>query len=98
NDGLFGSTLASGGVTITGSLADFAGLSGNQPSVDTDLVLAGLNLGLILNPVTSLVIGAIGGTLGPVVTEALDLVTDGLTPTVTGLVTGLLSPLDPILE
>lgn len=91
-------TLASGHVFVKGSLADFTGTSGTLPKTTTDLSLAGLNLGLILNPATNLVVGAVTGTLGPVVGDALDLVTDNLTPTVTELVEGLLSPLDPVLE
>ncbi len=49
---LTGTPLVSGDVTVKGSLAQFAGTATPVPTVTTDITLAGLNIGVLLNPVS----------------------------------------------
>ncbi|WP_311244162.1 choice-of-anchor G family protein [Microbacterium sp. WCS2018Hpa-23] len=91
-------TVASGGVTVQGTLAQFAGTDPAPPTVTSDLVLAGLDLGTILTPVLGAVTGAIATTTGPLVDTALTSVVPGLQTTLAGLTGPLLTALDPVLQ
>ncbi|WP_312172007.1 choice-of-anchor G family protein, partial [Microbacterium sp.] len=91
-------TVATGGVTVQGSLAQFAGTNPAPPTVTSDLALAGLNLGTILTPVLTAVTGAISTTTGPLVNTALTSVVPGLQTTLAGITGPLLGALDPVLQ
>ncbi|MFJ2543404.1 choice-of-anchor G family protein [Microbacterium sp. NPDC087589] len=91
-------TVASGGVTVQGTLAQFAGTDPTDPTVTSDLALAGLDLGDILTPVLGAVTGAIATTTGPLVDTALTSVVPGLQTTLAGLTGPLLTTLDPVLQ
>ncbi|MGK3948895.1 choice-of-anchor G family protein [Microbacterium sp. K2] len=91
-------TVASGGVTVQGTLAQFAGTDPTDPTVTSDLALAGLDLGDILTPVLGAVTGAIATTTGPLVDAALTSVVPGLQTTLAGITGPLLLALDPVLQ
>ncbi|OAN36506.1 choice-of-anchor G family protein, partial [Microbacterium sp. H83] len=95
---LTGIDLLSGAVTIRGSLAQFAGTATPAPTVTTDIALAGLNIGLLLNPVVSALTGAIAGTTGPLVNTALNGVIPLLQPALAAVTGPVLTTLDPVLQ
>ena len=95
---LTGIDLVSGDVTVVGSLAQFAGTATPAPVVDTDISLAGLNIGALLNPVVGAVTTAIAGTTGPLVDTALTSVIPLVQPALAALTTPVLSTLDPVLQ
>ncbi|WP_372966823.1 choice-of-anchor G family protein [Microbacterium sp.] len=95
---LTGIDLVSGDVTVVGSLAQFAGTATPAPVVDTDISLAGLNIGALLNPVVGAVTTAIAGTTGPLVGTALTSVIPLVQPALAALTGPVLSTLDPVLQ
>ncbi|WP_176697132.1 choice-of-anchor G family protein [Microbacterium sp. 3J1] len=94
---LTGIDLVSGDVTIQGSLAQFAGTATPAPTVTTDISLAGLNIGALLNPVVSALTGAIAGSTGPLVDTALTSVIPLLQPALAATTGPVLTALDPVL-
>ncbi|MFJ4998293.1 choice-of-anchor G family protein [Microbacterium sp. NPDC088619] len=95
---LTGIELVSGDVTVVGSLAQFAGTATPAPVVDTDITLAGLDIGFLLDPVIDAVTGAVTGTAGPLVDTALNSVIPLLQPALAALTGPLLTTLDPVLQ
>lgn len=95
---LTGIDLVSGDVTIQGSLAQFAGTATPLPSVTTDITLAGLNIGALLNPVVAALTGAVAGTTGPLVDTALTSVIPLLQPALAAVTGPVLTALDPVLQ
>ncbi|MBQ1443590.1 MAG: choice-of-anchor G family protein [Renibacterium sp.] len=91
--------VAKGNVTVTGSLADFSGVSGKSPAISTTLAAAGIDFGSgIANLIKPVLDNAISSTTGPLIKTAIASVTDQL-PTVVGSVTGpVLDTLRPVLE
>ncbi|MDR6143922.1 hypothetical protein QE375_003476 [Microbacterium foliorum] len=95
---LTGLDLLSGDVTVAGSLAQFAGTATPVPAVTTDISLAGLNIGLLLNPVVSAVTTAVATTTGPLVNTALTSVIPLVQPAIAAVTGPVLSTLDPVLQ
>ncbi|WP_053098651.1 choice-of-anchor G family protein [Microbacterium sp. CGR1] len=95
---LTGIDLVSGDVTIAGSLAQFAGTATPVPTVTTDISLAGLNIGALLNPVVSAVTTAVTTTTGPLVNTALTSVIPLVQPALAAVTGPVLSTLDPVLQ
>ena len=95
---LTGTPLVSGDVTVKGSLAQFAGTATPVPVVATDISLAGLNIGVLLNPVVSVVTNAVATTTGPLVNTALNSVIPLVQPALAALTGPVLSTLDPVLQ
>lgn len=95
---LTGTPLVSGDVTVIGSLAQFAGTATPVPAVTTDITLAGLNLGVLLNPVVSAVTTAVATTTGPLVDTALTSVIPLVQPALAALTGPVLTTLDPVLQ
>ncbi|WP_341956375.1 choice-of-anchor G family protein [Microbacterium sp. LWH13-1.2] len=95
---LTGIDLVSGDVTVAGTLAQFAGTAAPAPAVTTDITLAGLNIGVLLNPVVSAVTTAVATTTGPLVNTALNSVIPLVQPALAALTGPLLSTLDPVLQ
>jgi hypothetical protein len=95
---LTGLDLLSGDVTVAGSLAQFAGTATPVPAVTTDISLAGLNIGLLLNPVVSAVTTAVATTTGPLVNTALTSVIPLVQPALAAVTGPVLSTLDPVLQ
>ncbi|WP_217136379.1 choice-of-anchor G family protein, partial [Leucobacter chinensis] len=96
--------VVGGGLTIKGSIADFAGLSGTKPTIKFDFALPGPFqviadvLAGVVNTATDAVSGVLTSALGPIVLNALDLVTSGLTPAVNKITETVFKPLNPVLE
>jgi hypothetical protein len=95
---LTGTPLVSGDVTVKGSLAQFAGTATPLPVVATDISLAGLNIGVLLNPVVAAVTNAVATTTGPLVNTALNSVIPLVQPALAALTGPVLSTLDPVLQ
>ncbi|MCS3442594.1 choice-of-anchor G family protein [Microbacterium phyllosphaerae] len=95
---LTGIDLLSGDVTVAGTLAQFAGTQTPAPTVTTDIALAGLNIGVLLNPVVSAVTTAVATTTGPLVNTALNSVIPLVQPALAALTGPVLSTLDPVLQ
>lgn len=95
---LTGTPLVSGDVTVNGSLAQFAGTATPAPAVTTDITLAGLDLGVLLNPVISAVTTAVATTTGPLVDTALTSVIPLVEPALAALTGPILTTLDPVLQ
>ncbi|KAB1883355.1 choice-of-anchor G family protein [Microbacterium maritypicum] len=95
---LTGTALVSGDVTVKGSLAQFAGTATPVPTVTTDITLAGLNIGVLLNPVVSAVTNAVATTTGPLVNTALNSVIPLVQPALAALTGPVLTTLDPVLQ
>ncbi|MFJ2532658.1 choice-of-anchor G family protein [Microbacterium maritypicum] len=95
---LTGTALVSGDVTVKGSLAQFAGTATPVPTVTTDITLAGLNIGVLLNPVVSAVTNAVATTTGPLVNTALNSVIPLAQPALAALTGPVLTTLDPVLQ
>ncbi|WP_417540873.1 choice-of-anchor G family protein [Microbacterium maritypicum] len=95
---LTGTPLVSGDVTVKGSLAQFAGTATPVPTVTTDITLAGLNIGVLLNPVVSAVTNAVATTTGPLVNTALNSVIPLVQPALAALTGPVLTTLDPVLQ
>lgn len=96
--------VVGGGLTISGSISDFAGLSGTNPAVDFSFTLPGpfQIIADIFEGVVNTASGAVSGLLtsavGPIVKAALGLVTTNLTPAVQTIVSTVFTPLNPIFE
>ncbi|GED40156.1 choice-of-anchor G family protein [Microbacterium oxydans] len=95
---LTGTPLVSGDVTVKGSLAQFAGTATPVPTVATDITLAGLNIGVLLNPVVATVTNAVATTTGPLVNTALTSVIPLVQPALAALTGPVLTTLDPVLQ
>ena len=95
---LTGTALVSGDVTVKGSLAQFAGTATPVPTVTTDITLAGLNIGVLLDPVVSAVTNAVATTTGPLVNTALNSVIPLAQPALAALTGPVLTTLDPVLQ
>lgn len=95
---LTGTPLVSGDVTVQGSLAQFAGTATPVPTVTTDITLAGLNIGVLLNPVIATVTNAVATTTGPLVNTALNSVIPLVQPALAALTGPVLTTLDPVLQ
>ncbi|WP_157559469.1 choice-of-anchor G family protein [Microbacterium sp. Root322] len=95
---LTGTALVSGDVTVKGSLAQFAGTATPVPTVTTDITLAGLNIGVLLDPVVSAVTNAVAITTGPLVNTALNSVIPLAQPALAALTGPVLTTLDPVLQ
>ncbi len=95
---LTGIDLVSGDVTVAGTLAQFAGTQAPVPAVTTDISLAGLNIGALLNPVVSAVTSAVATTTGPLVNTALTSVIPLVQPALAAVTGPVLSTLDPVLQ
>ncbi|MGO4490423.1 choice-of-anchor G family protein [Microbacterium sp. 2RAF4] len=95
---LTGTPLVSGDVTVQGSLAQFAGTATPVPAVTTDITLAGLNIGVLLNPVIATVTNAVATTTGPLVNTALNSVIPLVQPALAALTGPVLTTLDPVLQ
>ncbi|MFE7196955.1 choice-of-anchor G family protein [Microbacterium oxydans] len=95
---LTGTPLVSGDVTVKGSLAQFAGTATPVPTVATDITLAGLNIGVLLNPVVATVTNAVATTTGPLVNTALNSVIPLVQPALAALTGPVLTTLDPVLQ
>ncbi|WP_029258762.1 choice-of-anchor G family protein, partial [Microbacterium sp. Cr-K29] len=95
---LTGTPLVSGDVTVKGSLAQFAGTATPVPVVATDISLAGLNIGVLLNPVVAAVTNAVATTTGPLVNTALNSVIPLVQPALAAITGPVLSTLDPVLQ
>ncbi|WEF21602.1 choice-of-anchor G family protein [Microbacterium maritypicum] len=95
---LTGTPLVSGDVTVKGSLAQFAGTATPVPTVTTDITLASLNIGVLLNPVVSAVTNAVATTTGPLVNTALNSVIPLVQPALAALTGPVLTTLDPVLQ
>ncbi|WP_285727246.1 choice-of-anchor G family protein, partial [Psychromicrobium xiongbiense] len=95
---------ATGSLVVSGKLADFAGTSGNAPTVATTLAVNVLGLGIVdLGPtlngiIQPVVTTAITNTVGPAINAALNLVGTNLTTAVNGLTGPLLTSLSPVLN
>lgn len=85
-------------MTVKGSLAQFAGTATPVPTVTTDITLAGLNIGVLLDPVVSAVTNAVATTTGPLVNTALNSVIPLAQPALAALTGPVLTTLDPVLQ
>ena len=90
-------SLATGDITVAGSLAQFAGI-GAQPTVTPNITLAGLNLSLLTAPVVALLTSTLATVTAPLVTTALNSVVPGLQTTLAGITGPLLAGIDPVLQ
>nr|WP_201468687.1 choice-of-anchor G family protein [Microbacterium hydrocarbonoxydans] len=90
-------SLATGDITVAGSLAQFAGV-GPQPTVTPNITLAGLDLSLLTAPVVALLTSTLATVTAPLVNTALTSVVPALQVTLAETTGPLLDALDPVLQ
>lgn len=96
-DPVTGAGLTSGAVTVTGSLAQFAG-AGAIPAVASDIALPGLDVGVFLDPVVGSVVGALAGTTPTLVDTALSDALTLVQSAIAARTSPVLTSLAPALE
>ncbi|WP_230206393.1 choice-of-anchor G family protein [Microbacterium gorillae] len=88
---------ATGGVEISGTLAQFAGTDPTPFTTNANLVVAGVDLGgALLTPVVTALVNTVNGVTGPLVLAALNAVSSNLTEIVQTTLAPVYAVLDPI--
>ncbi|GGC44748.1 hypothetical protein GCM10010974_28890 [Brevibacterium sediminis] len=93
-----GIPAADGKVTVDATLGQLAGTDDSEPVVDTDLSLAGVPVGTVVNAITGPVVQAVLGVTKPIIGGVLDSTTEETTDAVTGIVDPVLDGLEPVLS
>lgn len=93
-----GIPAADGKVTVDATLGQLAGTDDTEPVVDTDLSLAGVPVGTVVNAITGPVVKAVLGVTKPIIGGVLDSTTEDVSGAVTDLVDPVLDGLDPVLS
>jgi hypothetical protein len=96
-DPVTGAGLTSGAVTVTGSLAQFAG-TGAVPAAASDIALPGLDVGVLLDPVVGSVAGALAGTTPTLVDTASSTASARAQSGIAALTAPVLTSLSPVLQ
>lgn len=91
-----GVPAADGKVNIDATLGQLAGTGEGDPKVSTDLKLAGIDVGDLLNSITGPLLDQLTSVTKPLIGPILDATADEVSGSVTELVDPLLSDLDPV--
>ncbi len=91
-----GIPAADGKVTVDATLGQLAGTDDSEPVVDTDLSVAGVPVGTVVNAITGPVVKAVLGVTKPIIGEVLDSTTEEVSGSVTDIVDPVLDGLDPV--
>ena len=93
-----GVPAADGKVNIDATLGQLAGTGEGEPKVTTDLKLAGIEVGELLNSITGPLLEKLTAVTKPLIGPILDATADEVSGNVTEIVDPLLSDLDPVFE
>ncbi|WP_098731596.1 choice-of-anchor G family protein [Brevibacterium epidermidis] len=93
-----GVPAADGKVNIDATLGQLAGTGEGEPKVTTDLKLAGIEVGELLNSITGPLLEKLTAVTKPLIRPILDATADEVSGNVTEIVDPLLSDLDPVFE
>ncbi|SDS25055.1 hypothetical protein SAMN04489752_1301 [Brevibacterium siliguriense] len=93
-----GIPAADGTVNIDATLGQLAGTGEGDPKVTTDLKLAGIDVGDLLNSITGPLLEQLTAVTKPLIGSILDATADEVSGKVTEIVDPLLSDLDPVFE
>ncbi len=93
-----GVPAADGKVNIDATLGQLAGTGEGEPKVATDLKLAGIEVGELLNSITGPLLEKLTAVTKPLIGPILDATADEVSGNVTEIVDPLLSDLDPVFE
>ncbi|GAA1846794.1 choice-of-anchor G family protein [Brevibacterium marinum] len=93
-----GIPAADGKVDIDATLGQLAGSGEGDPEITTDLKLAGIDIGELLNSLTGPLLEQLLAITQPITGGILDSTTESVTDGITGAVDPVLSDLDPVFE
>ncbi|WP_240372682.1 choice-of-anchor G family protein [Brevibacterium zhoupengii] len=89
---------ADGKIDIDATLGQLAGTGEGDPKITTDLNVAGIELGDLINSITGPLLEGILGVTEPIIGGILNSTADQVTGGVTNAVDPILSGLDPVFE
>lgn len=93
-----GIPAADGKVDIDATLGQLAGTGEGDPKITTDLKLAGIDIGELLNSITGPLLEQLLAVTQPITSGILDSTADSVTGGITDVVDPILSGLDPVFE
>ncbi|WP_231442429.1 choice-of-anchor G family protein [Brevibacterium zhoupengii] len=89
---------ADGKIDIDATLGQLAGTGEGDPKITTDLNVAGIELGDLINSITGPLLEGLLGVTEPIIGGILNSTADQVTGGVTDIVDPILSGLDPVFE
>ncbi|MDN5587655.1 MAG: choice-of-anchor G family protein [Brevibacterium sp.] len=89
---------ANGKIDIDATLGQLAGTGEGDPEISTDLDVAGIELGDLINSITGPLLEGLLGVTEPIIGEILNSTTEQVTGGLTDAVDPILSGLDPVFE
>ncbi|SDS79167.1 LPXTG-motif cell wall anchor domain-containing protein [Brevibacterium sandarakinum] len=89
---------ANGKIDIDATLGQLAGTGEGDPEISTDLDVAGIELGDLINSITGPLLEGLLGVTEPIIGEILNSTADQVTGGLTDAVDPILSGLDPVFE
>lgn len=87
-----------GKIDIDATLGQLAGTGEGDPEISTDLDVAGIELGDLINSITGPLLEGLLGVTEPIIGEILNSTTEQVTGGLTDAVDPILSGLDPVFE
>ncbi|SMY04753.1 hypothetical protein BSP239C_03954 [Brevibacterium sp. 239c] len=93
-----GIPAADGKVDIDTTLGQLAGSGEGDPKITTDLKLAGIDIGTLLNAITDPLLKQLLAVTEPIIGGVLDSTADSVSGGLTDIVDPILSGLDPVFE
>ncbi|WP_193096692.1 choice-of-anchor G family protein [Brevibacterium sp. FME17] len=93
-----GIPAADGKVDIDTTLGQLAGSGEGDPKITTDLKLAGIDIGTLLNTITEPLLKQLLAVTEPIIGGVLDSTADSVSGGLTDIVDPILSGLDPVFE